>query len=197
MNDVPAEETGVTVYHFRPRLIGSEVFCKLSAHSAEFLVGIRQTRVAYPMIERLRLSYRPTNMSMRRYIMEIWPRGGLKVEVASVSFLANLEVRDQSAEYRNFVQVLHRKIVESRGECEFVAGFPAWRWWPLAGIGAVSAVAGVVALFYAIVSGQLLGALLLIGLGSFFLWQIWAMVARNRPRIYSPDSIPEYVLPKI
>lgn len=175
--------------------MGGEVLCRLGEHSVEFIVGIRETRVAYPMISRVRLSYRPTNMSLRRYILEVWPRGGMRVEVASVSFLPSLEVRDHSPEFRRFVEELHRRIVAARGECEFVAGFPAWRWWPLAGVGAVSAVAGAVALIYALISGQFLGALLLIGLGGFFLWQVWAMVSRNRPATYLPEAIPEYVLP--
>jgi len=195
LNDVPAASSETIVYHFRPRLLGGEVLCRLGEHSVEFIVGIRETRVAYPMISRVRLSYRPTNMSLRRYILEVWPRGGIRVEVASVSFLPSLEVRDHSPEFRRFVEELHRRIVAARGECEFVAGFPAWRWWPLAGVGAVSAVAGAVALFYALISGQLLGALLLVGLGGFFLWQVWAMVSRNRPATYSPEAIPEYVLP--
>jgi hypothetical protein len=196
LNDVsPAFEP--VVYHFRPRLVGGEVACKLGENLAEFIVGIRETRVAYPMITRVRLSYRPTNMSMRRYIVEIWPRGGVKVEVASVSFLPSLEVRDHSPEFRRFVEELHRRIIAARGECEFVAGFPAWRWWPLAIVGVASAIGGVVALFFALSTGQWFGTALLLGLGGFFLWQIWALVTRNRPAHYSPDAIPEYVLPAV
>ena len=32
-------------------------------------------------------------------------------------------------------------------------------------------------------------------IGAWFLWQIWNIVKRNRPRRYAPDAIPADVLP--
>jgi hypothetical protein len=196
VSETPAEETIVTRYAFRPKLVGGDVMCSLGEHSALFMVGFRETRVAYPMIARVRLSYRPSNMSMKRYLMEIWPRGGIRVDVASVSFLPSLEVRDHAKEYRRFVIELHRKIAQARGDCVFEAGFPAWRWWPLAAVGVAAAIAGAIIMFLALTGGQWLASLVIAGVGGFFLWQVWAMVMRNRPATYTPDAIPEYVLPK-
>jgi hypothetical protein len=170
--------------------------CSLGKQTALFLVGFRETRVAYPMIARVRLSYRPSNMSMNRYITEIWPRGGIRMEIASVSFMPSLEVRNHAAEYRKFVIELHRKLAEARADCVFEAGFPAWRWWPLAAVGVGAAGAGAYALFLSLSSGQFLASALIAGIGGLFIWQVWAMVMRNRPATYTPDSIPDYVLPK-
>lgn len=195
MNDTTGEEAEIVRYQFRPRLVGSEVMCSLNEQTALFVVGFRETRIAYPMIERVRLSYRPSNMSMNRYLMEIWPRGGIRIDIASVSFLPSLEVRNHAAEYRKFVVELHRKIKEARGECVFEAGFPAWRWWPLAAVGVAAAVAATVVLFFSLTSGQFLASAVIAVVGGFFLWQIWAMVMRNRPAVYRPDAIPDYVLP--
>lgn len=195
-----SEDSGVgdeiTTYYFRPRLIGSDVMCRLRKDLAEFQIGIRETRVAYPMIARVRLSYRPSNMSFNRYIMEVWPRGGLRVEIASVSFKPSLEVVNHAGEYRKFVTELHRKIAAARGDCVFEAGFPAWRWWPLAAVGVAAAATAAYVLVLALAGGQLLAAGMITVIGGLFLWQVWNMVMRNRPATYTPDSIPDYVLPK-
>lgn len=197
MSENFGDDTEVIRYQFRPRLVGGDVLCSLGKQTALFMVGVRETRVAYPMIARVRLSYRPSNMSMRRYITEIWPRGGIRVEIASVSFMPSLEVRNHAQEYRKFVIELHRKIAEGRGDCLFEAGFPAWRWWPLAAVGVAATAAAFTMLFFALMSGQLFASLAVAVIGGFFLWQVWAMVMRNRPAVYTPDSIPDYVLPKI
>jgi hypothetical protein len=34
-------------------------------------------------------------------------------------------------------------------------------------------------------------------IGIWFVWQIWNIVMRNRPRRYAPNAIPEDILPAV
>jgi membrane protein CcdC involved in cytochrome C biogenesis len=55
------------------------------------------------------------------------------------------------------------------------------------------AMAGL--LVRAIATGELTGALFLVGFAALFAWQIGGFVRRNRPRAYTSDHLPEGLLP--
>jgi hypothetical protein len=175
--------------------VGSGCSFRLGRHSLEWNLGGTTGSTAYPMISTIRIGYRPTNFGTRRFIAEIWSRRGPRLEIASASYRSVVALDDQGADFRRFMDELHRRVAEAGGDCRFEAGFAAWRWWPMAVVGVVTAVG----LFYVAVSTLLRGdfsaGLLIAGFMVVFAWQMWPLIVRNRPRRYDPRHIPEAVMP--
>jgi hypothetical protein len=182
-------------YHYRPRMIGAGYSFRLGPHSLEWNLSGYPGQAPYPMIAMMRLGYRPSNFGNRRFIAEIWPRKGAKLEIASASYKSMVSMEDQGPAYRAFIGELHRRIAESGGDCRFEAGFAAWRWWPMVAVAAATAVALVYVAATTIASGDFGAAALIVGFMGLFAWQMWPLIWRNRPMRYGPNQIPEQVLP--
>ncbi len=182
-------------YSYKPRLMGPSYDFQLSKDTLDWQIGLRSGQVAYPMIRHIRLSYKPTNMAGSRFIADIWPLHAQKLSLSSVSARSLVDLAPQNNEYGNFIRELHRRVAAAKGECVYEAGLPAWRWWPSLIVGVVALAAVVYIIVQALGAGQSLVALGIGFVGSWFLWQIWHIVKRNRPRRYLPDAIPKDVLP--
>lgn len=183
-------------YQYRPRMIGADSAFHLGSHSLEWNVAGHRGSAAYPMIARVRLGFRPTNLGNRRFITEIWPRNGGRVEIASSSYRSLVAMDDQGPAYNQFITELHRRVANSGGGCSFEAGFPAWRWWPMAAVGVATGIALVYVALRTFASGDLTAALVIAAFIGLFGWQMVPLILRNRPRTYDPRHIPEDVLPR-
>jgi hypothetical protein len=193
--DADAETESGLVYAYRPRAIGSAAVFRLTEHSLEWNIGSMAGRAAYPMISMVRLGFRPNNFGARRFIAEIWPRNGSKVEIASASYRSLVATDDQGPAYRAFIEELHRRIAASGGECRFEAGFAAWRWWPMAAVGVFTAFALLYVAVSTVRSADVTGGLLIAGFILLFAWQMTPLILRNFPRRYDPQHIPPDVMP--
>jgi hypothetical protein len=183
------------IYSYRPRLMGPSYDFRLSKDTLDWQIGPRTGRVAYPMIRRIRLGYKPTNMAAARFIAEIWPLNAAKLSLSSVSAKSIIDIAAQNSDYSGFVRELHRRVAAGNDGCIFEAGFPWWRWWPALAVGVAALAAVVYIVLQTLVGGSYLISAGIAFTGAWFLWQIWHIVMRNRPRRYTPDSIPEDVLP--
>ncbi len=197
MDDTTETTDDAPFYAFKPRMLAAEHVFRLGPDSLEWLVGGRPGRVAYPMIARIRVGFRLTNFMGRRYTAEIFPRAGGRLDISSYSARGIVDNANQGAAYRAFITELHRRIAKSHGDCRFEAGIAVWRFWPSVAI-TVAMMAGLV---YVVARGmlgdQIVTGLFVLAVGFIFLWQMGKTVFANRPRRYSPDAIPEDVLPKI
>jgi hypothetical protein len=182
-------------YAYKPRLMGPAYEFALSKDALDWTIGPRTGRVSYPMIRHIRLGYKPTNMATSRFIAEIWPLNAPKLLIHSVSARSLVDMADQGNDYVRFLEELHRRVDASKAQCVYEAGFPAWRWWPSVIVGVLT----VLAIAYIVVQGGLGGHYLVTAIiafiGAWFLWQIWNIVMRNRPRNYEPNNPPADVLP--
>jgi hypothetical protein len=190
------DEKAGLVYRFRPRMMGPDFELRLGPDMLEWKSGHRGGRIAYPMIARLRLAFRPSGLSTRRYVAELWLRGGGRIAFYSSSPRAVVDVVEHAAEYRAFVIELVRRIGAAGAGCRFEAGLPAWRWWPLAVLGAVTFCAIVYVGLRALFAGEFGIAAVIAGFGALFLWQVGVLIVRNRPGVFRAGAIPDDVLPK-
>lgn len=182
-------------YVYKPKLMGPAYELTLSEDSLDWMIGTRSGRLSYPMIRHIRLGYKPTNMANSRFQAEIWPLNAPKLVVQSVSARNLIDVTDHGTDYARFLRELHTRVDAANKSCVYEAGLPAWRWWP----SAIVALFTVLALLYVVAQGLLAGhflmALIIGGTGVWFLWQIWNIVTRNRPRNYDPQNLPADLLP--
>jgi len=195
VNDIVEGAGEGLVYGFQPRAIGAGHVFRLGDHSLEWTLSGMSGRTAYPMFAMVRIGYRPSNFGGSRYIAELWPRNGSKIEIGSASYRSMVAMENQAPTFNLFMRELHKRIADSGATCRFEAGFAAWRWWPMAAIGVLTAFALVYVSIHTIFSGDLSSGALVIGFIVLFVWQLLPLVLRNRPRPYDPRNIPDDVLP--
>jgi hypothetical protein len=187
--------SGNLSYQFRPRIVGAEHIFRLAPDALEWESGSQRRRIPYGDIASLRLSYRPANFTLRRFLTEIWPREGGKLSIASVSAQGPFNFEDRSSIYSSFVVELGRRIGAAQPGFHFNAGMPRWRWWPAA----VFAIATLAALLYVALQAFAMRdnnlAVVMLVFGALFVWQVGTMLLRNRPRRCEAFSIPPEILP--
>lgn len=167
----------------------------LSQNSLDWTIGPRTGRVGYPMIKRIRLGFKPTNLANSRFLAEIWPINAPKLMVQSVSARSIVDMTDQGEQYSRFIRELHRRVEASKADCVYEAGMPAWRWWPSLVVGILTFFAILYVVVQGVFAAQYLVSAVIAFIGAWFVWQIWNIVMRNRPRVYSPNALPPDVMP--
>ena len=134
-------------------------------------------------------------MQSHRFLAEIWPARGPKLQMASSSWRSMVDHERHEAAYTGFLLELHRRLVSAQVATSFECGSPALRYWP--GVVIFGGVAlGLVALtVQALAGGAWMGAAIVGGVLSVFLWQAGGFFRRNRPGTYAPQAPPRNLLP--
>jgi hypothetical protein len=182
-------------YSHKPSLMGAAWEFRLRSDALDWGVGFREGRIPYRNIRRVRLSFRPVTMQMRRFVTEIWSTDGPKLTIASTSWRSLLEQEAKDDAYGAFIRELHRRLAAAGGAATFERGSPAMLYWPGLVIFAGAGL-GLAALTARALQEQALAAAALIG-GFFalFLWQSGNYFRRNRPGRYRPDALPDDLVP--
>lgn len=184
------------VYSYRPSLLGQPVEFRLTATALEWRVGYRCGGIPYNEVRRVRLSFRPVTMQFHRFVAEIWPSVGPKLNIVSVSWRSFIEQQRQDDAYRAFLTEFHRRLAAAGSQATFETGTHAALFWP--GYVLFLAVTFVIAalLVHALQTGAFTAALMIAAFLVLFLWQAGSYFRRNRPGRYRPDAIPSQVLPR-
>jgi hypothetical protein len=196
MDPREAEVADEPVYAFKPSLMGTPFEFRLTPRALAWSKGPYTGDVPYDQIRRVRLTYRPMTVQSHRFLTEIWPVGGPKLQIASTSVRGLVEQERLDPAYRAFVTELHRRIAATGAPTAFVAGSPPLLYWP----GVLVFVGASLALFSlsvrALLGGELAGIALVLGFFALFLWQVGTFFWRNQPGTYRPDAVPAQVIPK-
>ena len=169
--------SGEFSYAYKSSLVGAPLEFHLSPDALEWRKGGVAGRTVYGSVRRIRLSFRPMTMQNYRFVTEVWPESGPKLQIASTSWKSLVEHQRLDAEYCAFVSELSRRVGAAGGNTAFDTGSPAFLYWP--GVLVFTGAAFIAAFF----------ALFLYQAGNFF--------RRNRPGTYSPNAVPPLLLPKI
>ena len=192
--DLPPGNTD-TAYAYKPSLMGAALELRLTPAVLEWRRGRRTDRIPYTAIRRLRLSFRPVTMQSHRFLAEIWPAGGPKLQICSTSWRSVVEQERHDAAYTAFIAELHRRIAGAGAAPVLETGVPIVVYWSgfvvLAGV--CLAIAGLIV--RALQVGAYVGAGIVACFLPFFLWQIGMFLHRNRPGTYRIDALPPLVLP--
>ena len=183
-------------YDYKPALLGAAWQFRLRSDALEWQLGRRAGRLPYERVARVRLSFRPVTMQTYRFIAEIWPEEGPKLQIASTSWRSILEQERKDRTYAAFLAELHRRIAAAGGRADFVTGSPPFLYWPGLVVFAVAALA-MAALTVRAIQVQAWEATAIVG-GFFalFLWQVGGFFRRNRPGTYQPNALPPDLIPR-
>jgi hypothetical protein len=187
-------ETATRDYTYRPSLLGAAWQFSLTEQGLAWSAGRRQGVWPYADIAHIQLSYRPVSMQRRRFRADIRARDGRKLPIVSATWQSMIAVAPQDDAYRNFILDLHRRVAAA-GQATFGAGLrrPAYMIGLVLLVFVGVALAGL--LLRAISTASWSGVLFLLACVAVFGWQIGSFVRRNRPRTYTPDDVPEDLIP--
>lgn len=192
---MPSEDSEFR-YAYKSTLMGAPLEFNLAPDALEWRKGGFAGRTPYGSVRRVRLSFRPITMQNHRFLAEVWPESGPKLQIASSSWKSLVEHQRLDAEYRTFVSELSRRVGAAGGNTAFDTGSPAFLYWPgvIVFIGAALAIA---ALAVRALSEQAWGgAAFVAGFFALFLYQAGNFFRRNRPGTFRPDAVPPLLLPK-
>ena len=97
--------------------------------------------------------------------------------------------------YRDFVRDLHTRLGGGRyPQIRFTAGISPVRYWTMLLAAAIAAPAFALAGLAGFVLHHLSNGLLLFVVGEYFCWTLGRRALANRPRDYTPESLPEVLL---
>jgi len=117
-------------YAYRPSAFGPLRVYSLSDDGIDWAVGVHLGHVPYRSISRLRMSFRPTGMQPRRFVVELWAQGAPKLTIASSSWKSITEQERLDQSYTTFVQELHRRISNAVQSARFQQGSNPLIYWP-------------------------------------------------------------------
>jgi hypothetical protein len=191
-----AVTSGDLVYAYKNSLMGAPYEFRLNADALAWRKGPYEGQTPYGRIRRLRLGFRPMTMQNYRFVAEIWPADGPKLQIASTSWKSLVEHERLDGPYRAFVIELNRRVGAAGGQTLYQTGSPPFLYWPgvLVFVGATLALAGLIV--RALTEAAWSAAAFIAAFLAFFLWQAGTFFHRNKPGTYDPAHVPPQVLPK-
>lgn len=194
--DEPQVADGDPVYLYKSSLMGAPFEFRLAPDALEWRKGRHAGRAAYDCIRRIRLSFRPATMQNYRFLAEVWPANGPKLQIASTSWRTVFDQERLDAGYTAFLTELHRRISLVGGAPLLQTGSPPFLFWPGVAI-FVGVLLGIAALIVRALQTQIWSAAAFVAaFFALFLWQAGGFFHRNRPGIYRADAVPPHVLPR-
>ncbi|MGL4635550.1 MAG: hypothetical protein ACRCWF_06200 [Beijerinckiaceae bacterium] len=192
MSDTPS-----ITYTHRAKPYGGGAIFELTADRLIITQGVIQSEMLLADINRIELVYRPRNSTSEGYRARIEGKNRHTVFITNLTFRNAMSIDRQDEDYRRFITALIAAVGKANPALQLVAGVPLW-------MNIISGVAGgttVVALM--LMAGNALYdrnfpiAMLIVFMGVYFGWWVWRYVMHNRPRTFTPDSIPPEVMPPL
>jgi hypothetical protein len=101
----------------------------------------------------------------------------------------------RKALYREFVRDLHSRLSAARyPQIRFTEGWPLWQCQGMLALSALVAFGCAAFGLYMLLHFGAARGLILIALAGYVGWKFFGMALNNRPRDYTPDSLPDFLL---
>ena len=195
----PAETSGEgapnTSYAYKASLIGSAHEFELTDGGLSWRVSGRSGVWPYAGIASIRLSYRPMSMQARRFRADIENAGGGRITILSTTWQTVTLMAPQDQGYRAFILELHRRMNDAGSKAALIGGIGPKTYTAALAMVSLLAVAMLGLLLRALATFEFAGALFLVGIMAWFVWQVGGFIRRNRPCRYSFDALPDALLP--
>jgi hypothetical protein len=182
-------------YAYKASLMGAAHQFELTDDGLSFRLGGRSAVWPYAEIAAIRLSYRPVSMQSRRFRADIRHANGARIAILSTTWQTAALMAPQDKDYRSFIVQLHERMAKAGSGAALSGGLGANTYVAVLILLAVLGTAMAGLLVRAIATGELAGALFIVGFTALFGWQVGGFIRRNRPLVYGFDRLPEALLP--
>jgi hypothetical protein len=183
------------IYAYKPSLLGAPFEFRLAPDALEWRKGRHAGRTPYDRIRRIRMSFRPATMQNHRFLAEIWPANGPKLQIASTSWRTVMDQERLDSAYTAFLTELNRRIGAAGGTPLLQTGSPPLLFWPGVAIFIGVSLSLAALIVRALQTQTWSAAAFVAAFLALFLWQAGSFFRRNRPGIYRADAVPPQVLP--
>lgn len=182
-------------YRHRPKLVGAEIAFTLEERDLVWSDGRATGRLPLHQIDSVRIAFRPANLYMHRYRVDVRQRLGQKIWFSNVSWRGMAEMEASNPSFNAFVRAMLAAIARGSPKARFIAGEPPWRY----AIVALTTALLALCLAYLTVQGLRTlnwGLLGLVGfIGGYTVWQMSLWLTKNRPGTFDPLDPPAALLP--
>ena len=182
-------------YAYKASLIGAAHQFELTDAGLSWRIAGKSGVWPYAEISAIRLSYRPVSMQSRRFRADIENADGARIAILSTTWQTAALMAPQDQDYRDFIALLHERMEKAGSKAALIGGLRPRIYAAAIVLLTLVTIAMAGLLVRAIATGELTGALFLVGFAALFAWQIGGFVRRNRPRAYTSDHLPEALLP--
>lgn len=190
-----ANDTPLMIYAHRAKPFSNELELRLDGRSLAAEKGRSTQNFVLSGLERLRLSYSPRNAIRHAFTCELRASDGKSLKFDSISWKSLIDAERRDTEYRDFVTALVRRAAAVNPGLRLETGIGAWRYRLMLVLGfAIIAALLASTVFVALRSGWVM-ALITLGLAAYIGLWLREFLTRNRPRLFTPDALPEAVLP--
>lgn len=186
-----------TRYVYKASLVGSAHEFELTDQGLSWQARGRSGIWPYADIAAVRLSYRPASMQSRRYRADIEHRSGQRITVFSTTWQTITLMTPQDRDYRAFIEQLHARLKAARSKVVLTGGIGPMIYAGGCLLLALVAIAIAGLFVRAVAIGEFAGALFLVGFAALFGWQMGGFIWRNKPQVYTFESLPGTLLPPI
>lgn len=193
--ELPDETRPQTHYAYKASLIGSAHQFDLTGSGLSWKVSGRSDVWAYGDISSISLSYRPSSMQAHRFRADIRNKSGRRIRIMSTNWQTVSLMTPQDGGYRAFITELHARMQAAGSKATLTGGLPKPLYAAALVVVALLVVSMVGLFIRALMTGEHIGALFLVGFAVLFNWQIGGFIRRNRPVSYSFDKLPDALLP--
>lgn len=194
MSTEPGVET--VTYTYRPSLAGSPREFTLAENAIEWRTARQSGSVGFAQVRFVRLTHRPANMQSYRFVTEIWADGAPKLQIVSTSWKSMFDQERLDQPYSAFVVELHRRLAQAGATPQFIRGSNPLVYWAGVVVFAAVILCLMALSVRAIQAGATGGLLFIVAFIAMFGWHGVNFLRRNRPGTYTPDALPDLLLPK-
>ena len=189
------EQAPAIRYAYKASLIGAAHQFELTADGLSWRVAGRADVWRYTDITAIRLSYRPVSMQAHRFRADIAHASKARLPIISTSWQTAALMAPQDNDYRAFITELHKRMARAGSRAVLTGGLRPNVYTLAVTLVALLALAVGGLLVRALATGELAGALFLVGFAALFGWQVGGFLRRNRPLPYTFAHIPDALLP--
>ncbi len=182
-------------YAYKASLIGSAHRFELTDAGLVWHVAGRSGVWRYGDIAAIRLSFRPVSMQQHRFRADLRHVDGGRIPIFSTSWQTAALMAAQDNAYREFIVELHARMRADGSRAVLTAGLGRTAYAAALALLSTVAVTMAALLIRALMVGEFVGALFIVGFAALLVWQVGGFVRRNRTRSYSLDRLPDAVLP--
>jgi len=188
-------DPSVVRYAYKASLIGAAHQFQLTDDGVAWEVGGRSGLWRYGDISAIQLSYRPVSMQARRFRADLQHVSGRRLVVLSTSWQTVALMAPQDLGYRQFIVALHARMAQAGSRARLNGGLGPGFYAASVALVTLVGLAMTGLLVRSLATGQLPGALFVVGFAALFAWQVGGFIRRNRPLAYDFDHLPETLLP--
>jgi hypothetical protein len=146
-------------------------------------------------ILKLRLSYDPSRIERNLFRCHLYNTGGKCATIQNVHYQGIASFSDRSETYLPFTRALIDRLAAANPRCEFIAGTSHLSWWAHAAFLTVAFGLLSLALFFLYTAVGPLAIIKLL-IVAFFIPTTIRWFSKNRPKKFTPHTIPENLLPE-